>query len=254
MLGVVVPLDVLGGDLADAVAEVWRDSVSSSGGSGQAARRAEPITVAVGEWSRADVTGADVKEVLHALSSRVAKIAIALRTGDLLMLSGFAVALPESGASAVLVEPRGRGLTAAATALGSSLAYLADQTIGITPDGLVVPSLNPIPTHEPGTIQTLVAPSSLVRVPATPASYRVEALLVLEHDPLHSGAPLVEHIGTVDALAALAHGATALNHLERPLHRIAEILQQAGGAQRLTYSTVDTLEPVVREHLVGATS
>src|SRR5690606_32490914 len=113
-------------------------------------------------WSRADVTGTDIHEVLHALSLVVSRTAIALNSGTLLMLSAVAVAAPDAREAAVLVGPRGRGLTEAATALGRDFVYLADQTTGITSDGQVLPALAPLAASESANLRTWVAPSSLV--------------------------------------------------------------------------------------------
>lgn len=253
-LGVVVPLDVLGIDLASAVGEVWRDSLRHAEGGFGSATVAPPLSVAVGEWGLADVTGADISEVLHILALRVAGTAAARRSGDLVMLSAGAVAEPDSELAAVLVG-NGPELTEAVTTLGKSLVFLSDHTTGITVDGLVVPALNPLRTPGRDGTHSQAPPSSLVHVPASGSesgsSYRITALIVLEHDGLHEGAPLVEPLDTIDALSVLAPGATSLGNLDRPVQRLADVVRRAGGARRVTYADADTLEPVVRELLAA---
>lgn len=246
----VVPLAVTGADLADAVAAAWQDALRHQD-TADVPFLAPSLSVAVGDRGRADVVGATVHQTLHTLSTTVMRTAIAARSRELVMLEAVAVVDPDTGGAGVLVEPRRGGASRSLTSLGGGLAHLAAHTTGITPDGLVLAALDPIPTDSPAT-EAPRAPSAVGLRTASADAYPLAALLVLLHDPAHVGEPVVERIDTIDALAELADETESLHYLEAPLQRLVGVVRRAGGARRVTFAHADRLVPVVRECLAGA--
>lgn len=243
-LGVVVPLEVRGADLAEAVAQAWQDALVDDPGT------TPPLVVAVGPWGAAEVAGADVAEVLHRLSPAVTQRAIDARAGQLVMLHAAALADPATGATALLVAPSGTGKTTASATLGTRFAYLTDETAGVEPDGTLAPHRKPLSLIRGGHLKDQVSPTALGLL-GTDRACHVAALLVIERDPDHAGDPVVSDLDTIDALALLAPQASFLGRLERPLQRLVDVVRRAGGARHVTYAEAATLEPVVRALLDG---
>jgi hypothetical protein len=232
--GVVVPIEVRGAALGEAVAEAWRDALTE----------AEPTTDAV-------VTdGLDVAAALHHLSPAVTVRAIDARAGELVMLHAAALADPDSGRTAVLVAASGTGKTTASRTLGKRFSYLSDETAAIAPDGTVLPYRKPLSIIESGPLKTQVAPSSLGLL-TTDRECRLAAVLVLERAPDHVGPPTLTPMETVDAIAAIAPQSSYLPTTPPPLHRLADLLHLAGGAHHVTYAEAADLEDVLAR-LLGA--
>lgn len=244
-IGVDVALVVTGKKLVRAVEDAWRDALSSSD-----APATPSLTVAVGPSGAADVAGATIHEVLHYLSPAVTTRMIEQRAGELVMLHAAALANPATGASAVLVAPSGTGKTTAASTLGRSLAYVTDETAAITPSGVVLPYRKPLSVIETGSLKAQRAPSDLGML-TTDLECHLGAILLLDRQVDHVGSPHSTTLEMVDALAALTPENSYLARLDRPLHRLAELIQIAGGVHRVTYRESADLAPLVAD-LLGA--
>ncbi|MFC7725620.1 hypothetical protein ACFQW6_10915 [Nocardioides sp. GCM10028917] len=229
--GVVVPIRA-SPTLRRPVLEAWRDALTDS----------EPTTDVV------EAEGPDVANALHYLSPAVTTAAIDARAGELVMLHAAALADPATGRTAVLVAASGTGKTTASVNLGRTFAYLTDETSAITPDGVVLPYRKPLSIIDGGHLKTQVAPSELGLL-ATEQECRLAALLVIERDPQHRGAPTVEPLETVDAIAAIAPQSSYLPSMDKPLHRLAELIHLVGGARQVRYAESADLEPVLAELL-----
>ena len=239
-LGVVVPLEIHGAGLAQAVSRAWRDTLTDQ------APSTDPISAALGNDARARVTGATVEEVLHQLSPAVTTVAIGARAGELVMLHAAALADPESGRTAVLVAPSGTGKTTASRSLGTRFVYLSDETAAIEADGRVLPYRKPLSILEGSRLKAQVAPSDLGLL-TSERDCRLAALVLLDRAPDHDGPPVVEPLHTIDAVAELARQASFLPSLGQPLHRLADLAHLAGGARRVTYAEAADLEDVLND-------
>lgn len=242
-LGGVVPLEVRGAELGRAVASAWRDALTDREAT------TEPVTAMLSTDFSADdsgarVSGKDVDEVLHRLSPAVTTIAIGACAGQLVMLHAAALADPESGRTAVLVAPSGTGKTTASRTLGKRFAYLSDETSAIEADGRVLAYRKPLSIIEGSPLKTQVAPSDLGLL-TTERDCHLAALAVLDRKPDHVGQAAVEPLDTIDAIAAIAQQASFLPSLDRPLHQLADLIQLAGGACRVTYAEAADLEDVL---------
>lgn len=245
-IGVNIGLVVSGRDLADEVKTAWQDALTESPG-----RPSKVLTVALGSQPRADVWGVSIEEVLHRLSPAVTQAAINHWAGDLMMLHAAAMADPATGATAVLVAASGTGKTTASRTLGRRFAYLSDETAGITRDGIVLPYRKPLSIIETGQLKTQVSPSTLGLL-ATGLECRIGALLLLDRQPDHAGRPTVSPMDTIDAIAAMAPQSSFLPSVERPLQRLAELVDMAGGAHLATYREATDLEQPIADLLKAA--
>jgi hypothetical protein len=243
VLGVVIPLDVRGSSLCAAVSQAWRDCRTTR------TPEVAGISVAIGSGDApVDVSGKDAREVLHRLSPTITQRAITAQAGELIMLHAAALAVPSTGATAILVAESGTGKTTASRALGVDLAYLTDETAGITDEGRMVPYRKPLSLIEGGALKTQRAASSL-GLTLTDGDCHLAAIVFLDRQPDHEGGPTVSTLDTIDAIAALAPQCSYLPSTHRPLHRLADLLHRTGGAHLVTYREAATLEPVLLQLL-----
>jgi hypothetical protein len=229
--GVVVPIRA-SPDLRQPVLRAWHDALTD----------APPTTDVV------SARGPDVESALHHLSPAVTTTAIAARAGQLVMLHAAALADPETGRTAVLVAASGTGKTTASVTLGKTFAYLTDETAAITRDGVVIPYRKPLSIIDGGHLKKQIAPSTL-GLRTTGRDGRLAALLVIERDPDHEGEPVVTKLDTVDAIAAIAPQSSYLPSMDKPLHRLAELIHLVGGAQHVRYAESADLAQVLTELL-----
>lgn len=232
--GVVVPIRA-GDHLREPVLDAWRDALTD----------AEPTTDPV------DADGLDAASVLHHLSPAVTTRAIDAMAGELVMLHAAALADPISGRTAVLVAASGTGKTTASVTLGETFAYLTDETAAITRDGVVLPYRKPLSIIDGSHVKKQIAPSVL-GLQLSCIDAHLSALLVIERDPDHEGPPAVERLETVDAIAAIAPQSSYLPSMDKPLHRLAELIHLVGGAHHVTYAESADLEPLLARLLAAA--
>lgn len=231
--GVVVPIRS-SEKLRGPVRAAWRDALTDD----------DPTTAEV------VAVGTDIESALHHLSPAVTTAAIDTRAGQLVMLHAAALADPGTGRTAVLVAASGTGKTTASVTLGKKFAYLTDETSAITPDGVVLPYRKPLSIIAGGHVKQQIAPSELGLL-ATERECRLAALLVIERDPQHQGEPIVEQLETVDAIAAIAPQSSYLPSMDKPLHRLAELIHLVGGARHVQYAESADLEPVITQFLAA---
>ncbi|MCP3420913.1 hypothetical protein [Nocardioides pinisoli] len=225
--GVVVPIRTSHA-LRGPVLEAWRDALTDD----------EPTTDAV------QAAGTDVENALHHLSPAVTTAAIDARAGQLVMLHAAALADTETGRTAVLVAASGTGKTTASLTLGKTFAYLTDETAAITRDGVVLQYRKPLSIIDGSHVKKQIAPSAL-GLRSTDLDGRLAALLMIERDPGHEGEPQVEKLDTVDAIAAIAPQSSYLPSMDKPLHRLAELVHLVGGARRVRYAESADLAAVL---------
>jgi hypothetical protein len=226
--------------VADAVAAAWsRCLVESPEDGGEALyvdvlvdREEEIVRWAAG---RGWVAATSLEVLMHNLSPSITGRAIEHLAGQLLMFHACALADPATGATAVFVGPSGMGKTTLSRQLGRSLGYVTDETAAVEADGSVRHFAKPLSVLGPaGYLKAQVSPDELelVRAPATP---RLSAIVLLDRRPSAPALPEVSPVEQLEAMAALADQAPYLEVLDRPLQRLAALLEAVGGAQRLSY-------------------
>ncbi|WP_052226370.1 P-loop NTPase family protein [Microbacterium mangrovi] len=151
------------------------------------------------------------------------------------------------GSVIALVGPSGRGKTTASRALGQSLAYVSDETVGIRPDGSIIPYPKPLSVgNRPGT-KTLYPPDE-VGLTVADGALRLGALVLLDRDPDGSGVQ-VESVDLIDALAELVSQTSSLASVPEPLTTLAALIARTGGVRRVRYAEAGDLCAVVDEIL-----
>lgn len=182
------------------------------------------------------VTADDLEDLLQLLTQRITVAAIDALEGRHLMLHAACLADPTTGRAAVLVAPGGTGKTTLVRTLGPGRWYVTDETAVIRSDGSIEPYPKPLSVRrEPGSAwKNETAPGGAGLVPPA-GPVRAAALAVLRRDDEHVGAPAVTTLGTLDAVVELTHHASHLPSLDRPLQRVAALVESLGGVHLVTY-------------------
>lgn len=192
----------------------------------------------------------EVAQALQALTQSVTRAAIAARTGQLMMFHAGGLCDQVSGATIALVAPGGTGKTTLVRTLGPGRGYVSDETVGVTADGHVEPYCKPLSVRRPDTGQPKdeVAPESLGLCPPQVRPW-LAGMVLLRRD-LEAGEMVrVEPVELLDALVLLAPETSALASFDRPLRRLADLVESVGGLRRVRYHDAADLEPVVGEVL-----
>jgi hypothetical protein len=183
-------------------------------------------------------------EVMHGLSPVVTLAAIEHQAGRLMMLHACGLADPASGRTVALVAASGTGKTTAARRVGTTLGYVSDETIAVRADGTVAPYPKPLSVVDAagGWVKQQVSLDELGLI-AAPAQCRLAGLAMLVRDGAEQA--WLEPVTTVESLAALAPQTSYLSRIPQPLHRLAAMVEAAGGLRLLHYRDSEQLPPVV---------
>jgi hypothetical protein len=194
------------------------------------------------------VVPADTEDAaaLSALSTEVTIKALAHRRHDPIWMLHAAGLATDDGRVVVLSAASGTGKTTAARHLSKRYAYVSDETIGIDDTGRVVPYRKPLSIIErDGVPKAQVALSSLDGARALPEVLRVAKIVVIDRSPEGPEAPEIEPLDTADALALLGPQTSYLSDGPDPLRRIAALLAATGGAVRLRYREVTSIDETI---------
>lgn len=217
------------------------------------------------EWSRCLVAEPDPAELVlafgtdkglgqgstYALASRVTRLAIEASVGRYVMFHAAALT-NERGRVVVLVAPSGTGKTTAAATLGvARFGYVTDEAVAVTDDGVVLPYPKPLSIVRPGEGKAQHSPDDLglASCGLRPTLGGIVLLDRVEGD--HRCVPRLESVDLLDSLLALLPQTSALLSRDRPLQRLCELIDRAGGVFRLTYTEIasagDILEALLRD-------
>lgn len=225
---------------ARTVAARWHLAVSEVAEPTEEPARGTPVTVEL------ELTGSDKRQVLQRLTQQVTRAVIEARTGDLLMLHAGALAHRETGAALAFVAPGGTGKSTLCRVQGPGRAYLTDETVGIRRDGTIAPYLKPISTRRTdwAGVKDEVAPADLgLEGPSVPA--RLAGIILLRREEGWADPPEITTLDTLTALTEIAPETSGFSNTERPLTWLAELLEETGGARRVSYGTADQLGGLV---------
>lgn len=240
-IGVVIDIEIAarGEAFLDRARAAWADAVTSSEG--------EPEAVV------ADRSELDDDAALAMLSTDVTLAALAARRGaDLWMLHAAGLADRE-GNVVVLSAASGTGKTTAARHLSRRFAYVSDETVAISAHGDVIAYRKPLSVIQPGSPHKLqVAPSAIHTSHPLPAPLRVARIVVLDRRPDGPEVPEVELLDVATALELLAPQTSYLSDAPAPLHLVRHLLDSTGGAVRVSYREVETLDPTIDALLATA--
>ena len=176
-------------------------------------------------------------------TQEITRTLIAGQAGRLLMLHAGAVSHPETGASLVYVAPGGTGKTTLSRLLGQRFGYLTDETVGIADDGAIHPYPKPLSVRRPDAphLKDELSPDGLGLLPA-PIAPQVARIIVLDRDPELGTSVETEELSVMDALFAVVEETSSLSWLDRPLHRLAELLEASGPVLRVRYAEASAIE------------
>lgn len=198
------------------------------------------------------VARADLEDLLQVVTQSVTVAAIDARAGECLMLHAACLADPVTGHAAAFVAAGGTGKTTLVRTIGPGRWYVTDETTVVLDDRTVVPYPKPLSIRRtPDSLhKNETAPMSLgLRAPTRPV--RLAGLCLLERDDHHEGQPVLELLGTLDAVVSLVPHSSHLPRMSRPLQRLAALCEAVGGVHRVTYRDAETLAGVVDELLAG---
>ena len=185
-------------------------------------------------------------------TQEITRTLIAGQAGRLLMLHAGAVSHPETGASLVYVAPGGTGKTTLSRLLGQRFGYLTDETVGIADDGAIHPYPKPLSVRRPDAphLKDELSPDGLGLLPA-PIAPQVARIIVLDRDPELGTSVETEELSVMDALFAVVEQTSSLSWLDRPLHRLADLLEASGPVLRVRYAEASEIEDYLSALLAG---
>jgi hypothetical protein len=191
----------------------------------------------------------------YAVSRAITLASLRRRRGSTLLLH--AAGLSRGGRALALVGRSGAGKSTASQVLGQHLGYLSDETVAVEGDGRVSPYPKPVSViTDPGApwVKAEWSPDELGLRKASEPAYLV-GVVVLERDPVHA-VPQLAELPLIDAMLAVIAQSSSLTMLDRPLHRLAEVLSLSGGPYALRYNEigdcVDLLGDILDGRTVGA--
>lgn len=173
--------------------------------------------------------------------------AVEANEGDLLMLRAAAVADPATGRCVVLVGPAGSGRSTAARTLARHFGYVTDDTVAFTPTLDLLPYSKPLVAGD-DPAQGIQSPDDL-GLRQAPEALRPAAVLLLERHSEGFVPPVLTELPTAEAVAHLSGNASYLRSLDKPLHRLAALVEEVGAVHRVDYREADDLVAITQQLL-----
>ncbi len=232
--GIEIHLGGLSAEDADAVEALWTRSVDRH-------------ALVESSFRMANLSGGFAARA-ESMIREVTLRAIEVAQGTLLMVHACALA-DATGRTVVFVGPSGRGKSTLAATMGRSFGYVTDETVGITPDGRVLPYEKPLllRTSAHGG-KTPFSPDALHLLPA-PTDPRLAGLILLDRDPYRIAPAALEPVDLADVIPLLIPETSALALLPDAITTLATLVHRAGGVYRASYRDAEQLIPLTREHL-----
>ena len=198
----------------------------------------------------ADAGADDIARALQSLTQLVTRAAILARAGELMMFHASALSDQRSGATIAMVAPGGTGKTTLVRTLGPGRGYVTDETVAVAADRSVAAYSKPLSVRrtEPGQPKDEVAPASLGLRPPQVQPW-LAGMVLLRRDREAGEPVVVEQVDLLDALVLLAPESSSLASFDRPLHRLADLVESVGGLRRVRYHDAADVEPVVADVL-----
>lgn len=243
-LGAVVEVQCTGeaaADLASAMRVAWSRCLEPGAGFDRVA--SAPVTLLEVSLD----APADLATCLMRTTQKVTRSLIEARAGQLLMFHAGAVSDPRSGRSVAYVARGGTGKTTLSRLLGQRLCYLTDEAVGIDASGTIHPYPKPLSVrrHDVPDVKDELSPDVLGLLPA-PERPRISRVVLLDRHAECTGVE-AEELTFMDALFGLAEQSSSLSTLPRPLHLLADLIDEVGPVLRLRYSEA----PEVADDILG---
>lgn len=217
--------------------------------SGARAELGDPLPVA---HLTVPVPEGSFESAILSLSQKVTLAAIEARRGQLWMLHAAGIA-DDEGRVIALVAPSGTGKTTAARELATTYGYVSDETVGIAPDGTVVPYRKPLSMIETSTwVKAQRSPEELGLRPLPKEPLRLAAIVLLDRREDGPNEPVIEPCDLGDALEELVAQTSYICELPAPLRTIAALSAAAGGIRRVVYREASMLATALAPLFVDA--
>ena len=197
-------------------------------------------------WKDGTIASELLAGVTEQLTPMITLKGIEHHSGDRVMLHASGLADPKTGRTALLVGPSGAGKSTASRTLAKALSYVSDETICVDALLDIAAYPKPLSLFPEGRTwgKEQISPTTLgLGVP--PERLSLGALVMLSRNADGPEEPVVTELSTAEALVRLGEQTSYLGRLERPLHRLAEVVHAAGGAQLVEYREADSLVDIV---------
>jgi hypothetical protein len=129
--------------------------------------------------------------------------------------------------------------------------YVTDEVVAVGPRGDVVDFPRPLALDEPdlpGGDRGLCGPDELgLGVPTGPLE--LAGIVQLDPERGRSQPAVLQRMGLADGILGLARNVRPADELARPLQRLCELIERAGGVHRLSYDDIDDTTELLRELL-----
>lgn len=191
---------------------------------------------------------ADANAAPYAFSGALTVRAIQAQAGRLTMLHASSLALPQTGAAALLVAASGTGKTTAATRLGRDLNYLTDETAAVRDDLGIVPHPKPLSIVGDGGKHER-SPAELMLLPCRHDAWVAASLLL---DRVSGASAHLAPVPVIDAIIEAIPQSSSLPAQDQPFERLLAVFAAGQGVHRLVYSEIDDAVPVVHDLLQSA--
>lgn len=185
------------------------------------------------------------------LVSEITAFGIASCRGEYFMFHAAALANPRNGNALALVAPSGTGKTTATKILGTTLAYITDETAAISDNLSVLGYPKPLSLYGKSAVRPKHqhSPDELELL-ATEGDARLTCIAILDRvkDRDLDSAQAVE-LPLLEALERLIPESSSLSQLPRGLVSLCRLIDSLGGAQIFRYSEAEQLVPLVTSQL-----
>lgn len=250
-LGATVEVQVAGGWADSVVAEIERVwHLCTAPAVGHPVARVcvahDHGTPSLTDLDKGVVEGSNLPDLMQMLTQAVTRAAIDAQAGRLVMLHAAGIQNPVTGATVALVGQGGAGKTTLIRKLCPGRGYITDETVAITGDNTVLPYPKPLSVRReprsPWKDETDPVRFGVL-APAKPAT--LGAVVILDRQDGYVGPPALQHVHTLDAIAALTPETSHLPKLDKPLQRMAALCDSVGGVVRVTYAEAADLAPML---------
>ena len=191
----------------------------------------------------------NVRRLMQMLTQKVTLSKIEATAGRLVMFHAGAVTHPGTGRAIAYVAPGGTGKTTLSRRLGQRYGYVTDETVAITPDGLVHPYPKPLSVLSPDGVKDEVSPDALGLL-AVPEEVRLAGVVLLRRGG-DVERPTFTPLDTITAITELCPETSALSALPRPLHLLADLLDALPPPVRVSYRDAQDIDDELVAMLEG---
>lgn len=190
-----------------------------------------------------DRTEQTICELMATVESQITLKAVRGNVGSGLLLHAAALT-GDSGGAIVLVGPSGAGKTTAAQYLGHHHGYLTDEIALVRSTGAVSPYPKPLSiAGPPASPKTQRSPLDLDLATPHGGEPALERIILLDRRPDADKPARVSRLDITDSIFALVPQISSLMSTPRPLVTLARLLVRVGGVERLSYRSIDDLDP-----------